>query len=325
MFNLKNNKLKIRREVRIGIVVVGTILLFVWGLNYLKGTDIFTKQIKFYAVYDQVTGLIESNPVSISGVKVGQINSISFHPDGSGRVVVESIIGTTVKIPKNSIARLYSSDLLGTREIEILLGDSEKYIENGDTLSTHIQASIQDEVSQQMLPFKKQAENLLAQIDSVMAVIQYVFNKETRDNISESMENIKLTLENFERTTYTLDTTFYSQAIRIATILSNAESITSNLAKNNESITKIITNFEAVSDTLAASDLKQTINNANKTLEELDIALSKVNTGEGSLGMLIHDDELYLNLEKTSKELENLIEDIKKDPKRYFNISVFGN
>lgn len=317
--------MKIRREVRIGIVVVGTILLFVWGLNYLKGTDIFTKQIKFYAVYDQVTGLIESNPVSISGVKVGQINSISFHPDGSGRVVVESIIGTTVKIPKNSIARLYSSDLLGTREIEILLGDSEKYIENGDTLSTHIQASIQDEVSQQMLPFKKQAENLLAQIDSVMAVIQYVFNKETRDNISESMENIKLTLENFERTTYTLDTTFYSQAIRIATILSNAESITSNLAKNNESITKIITNFEAVSDTLAASDLKQTINNANKTLEELDIALSKVNTGEGSLGMLIHDDELYLNLEKTSKELENLIEDIKKDPKRYFNISVFGN
>ncbi|MFO8066280.1 MAG: MlaD family protein [Bacteroidales bacterium] len=317
--------MKIRREVRIGIVVVGTILLFVWGLNYLKGTDIFTKQVKFYAVYDQVTGLIESNPVSISGVKVGQINSIDFHPDGSGRVVVESIIGTTVKIPKNSIARLYSSDLLGTREIEILLGDSAKNIENGDTLSTHIQASIQDEVSQQMLPFKKQAENLLAQIDSVMAVIQYVFNKETRDNISESMENIKLTLENFERTTYTLDTTFYSQAIRIATILSNAESITSNLAKNNESITKIITNFEAVSDTLAASDLKQTINNANKTLEELDIALSKVNTGEGSLGMLIHDDELYLNLEKTSKELENLIEDIKKDPKRYFNISVFGN
>ncbi len=304
--------------------MTGTILLFIWGLNYLKGTDLFTRQIKFYAVYNKVSGLIESNPVTISGVKIGQTNSIHFHPSGSGNVVVECIIGTSVKIPENSVARLYSSDLLGTKEIEIILGDAESYISDGDTLSTHIQASIQDEVSQQMLPFKKQAENLLAQVDSVLAVIQYVFNEKTRDNIAESMENIKLSISNFERTTYTLDTTFYSQAKRIATIISNAESITDNLEKNNEAITKIITNFESVSDSLAAAEIKQTINNANNSLKNLDIVLEKINTGEGSLGMLIHDDKLYKNLEGTSEQLDSLIEDIKNDPKKYFNISVFG-
>ncbi len=317
-------KIRIRREIKIGFVVVATILLFIWGLNYLKGTDIFTRQIKFYAEYEQVSGLIESNPVTISGVKVGQVNKIFFHPDKSGRIIVESIVDRSVNIPDNSIARLYSSDLLGTREIEIVLGNSETHISDGDTLKTHIQASIQEEVSQQMLPFKKQAENLIAQVDSVLAVIQYVFNEETRDNIGESLENIKLTLQNFERTTHTLDTTFYVQAHRIANIIRNAESITYNLKKNNEAITNIINNFEAVSDSLATANIKQTINNAESAIAELNIMLKKINESEGSLGLLINDTTLYINLEKSSKQLEELLEDINKDPRKYFNISVFG-
>jgi phospholipid/cholesterol/gamma-HCH transport system substrate-binding protein len=316
--------MKIKREVKLGVVIVGTILLFIWGLNYLKGTDLFTKQIRFIALYDQVGGLIESNPVIVSGVKIGQIQKIAFHPDGSGRVVVESIVDKVINIPENSVARLVSSGLLGNREIEIILGDSHKFIESGDTLSTSIQASLQEEVSQQMLPFKKQAENLLAQIDSVMAVIQYVFNEKSRASIAESLENIRLTLSNFERTTYTLDTTFYSQAKRIATIISNAESITTNLEKSNESITKIIKNFESVSDSLAASNIKQTIHNANLAIEELEIILEKINKGEGSIGLLISDDKLYKNLEGSSLQLEKLLEDIKEDPKKYFKISVFG-
>jgi phospholipid/cholesterol/gamma-HCH transport system substrate-binding protein len=316
--------MKIKREVKLGVVIVGTILLFIWGLNYLKGTDLFTKQIRFIALYDQVGGLIESNPVIVSGVKIGQIQKIAFHPDGSGRVVVESIIDKVINIPENSVARLVSSGLLGNREIEIILGDSDKFIENGDTLSTSIQASLQEEVSQQMLPFKKQAENLLAQIDSVMAVIQYIFNEKSRASIAESLENIRLTLSNFERTTHTLDTTFYSQAKRIATIISNAESITTNLEKSNESITLIIKNFEAVSDSLAASNIKQTIQNANLAIEELEIILEKINKGEGSIGLLISDDKLYKNLQGSSLQLEKLLEDIKSDPKKYFKISVFG-
>jgi len=315
---------KIRREAKIGLVIVLTALLFIWGVNYLKGTDLFTKQVRFFAVYDQVSGLIESNAVTISGVKIGQVQNIAFHPDGSGRIVVEAIVDKVINIPDNSIARLYSSDILGKREIEILLGDSKRLIQSGDTLETKIQATLQDEVSLQLLPFKKQAENLLAQIDSVMAVIQYIFNEKSRANIAESLENIKLIISNFERTTHTLDTTFYSQAKRIATIISNAESITTNIEKNNKSITAIIQNFEAVSDSLASANIKQTINNANLALEEFEAIMAKINKGEGSVGLLIHDESLYKNLEGSSKQLEKLIEDIKEDPRKYFNISVFG-
>ncbi|MBS4014555.1 MAG: MCE family protein [Bacteroidetes bacterium] len=316
--------MKIRREAKIGLVIVLTALLFIWGVNYLKGTDLFTKQVRFFAVYDQVSGLIESNAVTISGVKIGQVQNIAFHPDGSGRIVVEAIVDKVINIPDNSIARLYSSDILGKREIEILLGDSKRLIQSGDTLETKIQATLQDEVSLQLLPFKKQAENLLAQIDSVMAVIQYIFNEKSRANIAESLENIKLIISNFERTTHTLDTTFYSQAKRIATIISNAESITTNIEKNNKSITAIIQNFEAVSDSLASANIKQTINNANLALEEFEAIMAKINKGEGSVGLLIHDESLYKNLEGSSKQLEKLIEDIKEDPRKYFNISVFG-
>ena len=317
-------KQKTKREVRIGFVVVATILLFIWGMNYLKGTDIFTKQIKFYAQYKQVSGLIESNAVKISGVKIGQVSRIYFHPDGSGNIMIECIIGTSVNIPSNSIARLYSSDLLGTREIDIVLGDSDTFLQHGDTLQTTIQASVQEEVSQQMIPFRKQAENLLAQVDSVLAVIQYVFNEESRKNIAESLESISQTLVNFESTTYTLDTTFYAQATRIATIISNAESITSNLEKNNQSITNIIQNFETVSDSLATANIKKTINNAESAIAKLDLILKQINEGHGSLGLLIHDTTLYRNLESSSKQLEELLEDLKEDPRKYFNISVFG-
>ena len=316
--------MKITREFKIGLLTVAAIFLFIWGLNFLKGKDIFSRQTTFYAVYDDVTGLIESNPVSLSGVSIGQVNRIRFMPDGSGRIVVENIVSRDVAIPDNSVSILTGMSLTGTREIIIQLGDSDRLIADGDTLQSGYQPSLQDEVSQLVAPIRQRADDLFMQVDSVLAVFQAIFTEQTRRNITESFESIQGTLHNLEQTTLTLDKSIEAETTRLAAILVNTESITTNLKDNNELITNIIQNFSSISDSIAAANLQQTLLHTEQSLTNLNQIMDKVNKGEGSLGLLINDEDLYRNLENSSKELELLLEDIRKNPGSYINISVFG-
>ncbi len=316
--------MKISREVKLGILAAVTLFLFIWGINYLRGKDLFTPQISFFAVYEQVGGLTESNPVRVSGVQVGQVDRIIFHPDGSGRVVVESIIERgKIQIPANSMARM-SSDFLGTTEIEIVLGDAQVLINDGDTLEAQTKASITEEVTRQLMPFRQKAEDLLAQVDTILTVIQYTFNPQTRDNIINSVESITNTLTSLESTTTTLDTSMETQISKLSMILSNAESITTNIKNNNEDISRIIENFSAISDTLAAAQIAQTFSNVNQTMADFSQVVEKINRGEGSMGLLINDEDLYRNLDASSRQLDSLLMEIRNNPGRYFNISVFG-
>ena len=316
--------MKITREFKIGILAVAAIFLFIWGLNFLKGKDIFSRQLIFYAVYDDVTGLIESNPVSLNGVNIGQVNRIRFMPDGSGRILVENIIRRDVVIPDNSISVLTGMSLTGTREIIISLGDSPNLISDGDTLKSSQQASLQDEVSQLVAPIKQRADELFVQVDSVMMVFQAIFNVQTQRNIIRSFESIQNTLDNLEQTTETLDKTIDEESTRLSAILSNAESISSNLKNNNELISNIIQNFSSISDSISAANLQQTLAHTEESLASLNSILDKVNKGEGSLGLLVNDEELYNNMQSSSRQLELLLEDIRKNPGSYINISVFG-
>ncbi len=316
--------MKIKREAKIGILAIITLALFYWGFNFLKGKDIFSKQITFYALYPQVSNLIETNPVSINGVKIGLVDKIFFHPDGSGKIIVKCIIGKDIKIPKNSIAQLYSSDLLGTRAIELLLGDSKEFIQSGDTLISQTQASLGEEVSKEILPIKLKAEELLSSIDSVLIVVQTIFNEQTRNNIYQSIESLKMTVATIEKTTRTIDTTFTQQATRLAHIVANAESISTNLKNNNENITNILSNLSSITDDITKANLVQTIENANNAVARLDTVIAKINSGEGSLGLLLNDKELYQNLDKSALELNKLLEDIRNNPEKYLSIKLFG-
>ncbi len=316
--------MKVNREVKIGLLTVATVFLFIWGLNFLKGRDIFTRQVSFYAVYEDVSGLIESNPVSLNGVIIGQVNRIRFMPDGSGRILVENIIDSRIEIPQNSISVLTASSLTGTREIIIQMGDSQQYISDGDTLSARSQPSLQDEVSQFVAPVKERTEALFNQVDSVMAVFQAIFSEETRTNIAHSFESIEQTLANLEATTEKLDTSIDKETDRISNIIANAESISQNLKNNNELLSNAIENFSNISDSVASANLKQTLLSAENNMHELGLILEKINKGEGTMGLLMNDEQLYHNLESTSRQLEVLLEDIQKNPGDYIRISVFG-
>ncbi len=316
--------MKITREIKLGIIVTATIFVFVWGVSYLKGKDIFNRQLTIYAEYENVSGLLETNPVVVSGVKIGQVERIYFHPDGSGKIMVQLILGRQISIPSNSVARLTGADFMGFREIDIVMGNSPQAIKNGDTLASLTSASITEEVSRQIAPLTTQAESLLLKIDSVLGAVLEIFNAETRRNLTQSIESMRQTLGNIQNTTTTLDTTFAHQAKRLAVIMSNAESITTNLSQNNQAITNVISNLSELSDTMAALEIAQTMQNVNNTMEALAASMDKINRGQGSLGLLVNDDQLYRNLEASSKQLEQLLKDIRQNPGRYINVSVFG-
>ena len=316
--------MKIRREIKIGLLVVVGLALLYYGFNFLSGENVFKKSREFVTVYSDVRGLVIANPILINGYKVGQITDIYFYPEDSlARVIVKYNIDEDLPIPDNSVA-VVESDLIGNNIINVRLGDSKNYIKSGDTLTGDLSTTLQEEVSLQMLPIKRKAENLMLSLDSVLAVIQYIFNDDTRENIAKSFESIKLTIKNLESTTYNIDTLVFYQRFRLERIIGNIESISLNIKNSNDKITNIIENFSTLSDTLAKAEISQTIFYAKETLDKVSAVVDKVNKGEGSLGLLINNDSLYNNLESATKELDELIEDIKINPNRYLHFSLFG-
>jgi len=186
------------KQILIGVSFILAIALFIWGYNFLKGKDIFNKQRKdifnkqtiYYAKYHEVSGLEISNPVSINGVRIGQVSRMYFAPDMSGDVIVELTINTDFPIPDNTIARIFSSDLMGSKSVDFKLGNSTDQAKDGDTLATSIEAGIMEEVNAQVQPIKAKAESLLASIDTLVVAFQSIFNESARKNLSESFDNI---------------------------------------------------------------------------------------------------------------------------------------
>jgi phospholipid/cholesterol/gamma-HCH transport system substrate-binding protein len=313
-----------KRQLIIGLIFAGSIALLYWGINFLKGLDIFSTNRVFYAEYDDVSGLQVAAPINVSGYKVGQVTDISFKKDQPGHLLVKFIVSENLDIPSNTVARIESADLLGSKAIVLKLGDSPVMAKSGDYLSGAQEASLMDEVSLQMLPLKAKVESLLSSFDSVLVVVQYIFNETTRDNLDKTFESIRYTIANLERASSTVDTILRTQQSKLSNIFSNVESITLNIKNNNEEISRIITNFSELSDTLLMSNIKSTFENADKTMYELSEITRKINSGEGSVGMLLTNDTLYNNLEKASKELDLLLEDMRLNPNRYIHFSVFG-
>lgn len=317
--------MNISRETKIGLLVASSIGLLVFGFNFLKGKNIFFKRDKYYAVYEKIDGLVESNPVQINGFTVGQVRDIYFHPDNSGRIIVSFVMkDTEFKIPKNTIARVISADFLGSKAIQLVLGNSQQYYQDGDTLIAGIQASLTEEVNKQVLPLKNKAEKLIGSIDSVLAVVQYIFNEESTQNIKNSFESINDAITTLKKTSIRIDTLVSEQRVKFLRISSNLESITNNVRNNNEKITKVINNFSSLSDTLLKANIASTISNTNKTLTQVADITEKINKGEGTLGLLLNNDSLYNNLNSASKDLDLLLEDMRVNPSRYVHFSVFG-
>jgi len=312
----------VKTKIIIGSVFIVVIAILIIGVNYLKGIDFFNPDNTFYAVYPNVSGLKVSNSVTINGYKVGQVKTISLNPDFSGVLVAFSIEKKLI-IPDSTIAQIYSSDIMGTKAVKFILSDSKNTLSNGDTLLSNTEKDLKEQVNAELLPLKRKTEDLISSFDSALAIIQNVFNEKTRENLSLSFESIKKTVKYLEETSLTVDTLMTTQRGKLSRIFSNVESISANLKNNNEQLTNIINNFSAVSDTLARIQFVSVMEKAQKTLEQTNQLVEKINSGQGSLGMLVNNDTLYNHLEESAKDLDYLLEDIQQNPKRYLHFSVF--
>ncbi len=314
--------MKISKLTKIGFIVVVSLAILIYGINFLKGENFFVKENYYYVVYDRIDGLEKSSPVLINGYKVGQVSEIHFHPDNLGRLVVNIIVSDQFKLPRNTTAQIFSSDLMGTKEIALIFGKSEEYHNVGDTLLADIEGSLTEQVSIQMLPLKKKAEDLMQEMEKAIEVVKYVFNEKTRDNLNKSFASIKSAVYSLEHSSSTLDTIVTSEKGKLEKIFSNVESISQNLRNNNEQITKVINNFSAISDTILQSEISSTITKASIALTEVNNIVEKINNGEGTIGMLVHNDTLYNHLEDASYNLSRLVEDLRINPKRYVHYSL---
>ena len=315
---------KLSREVKTGVLTLLTLAAFIWGYNFIIGRNVFKSQRIFYAHYENVAGLMTANTVTINGLQVGQVNKMYFHPKNQGQVVVEILMSSDVPVPINSLARIYSSDLLGTRGIMIIQGDSPILAVDGDTLISETQLSLKDELNDMVEPIMKKTGDLMSSFDTILASLNDVFNKDTRDNLISTVTSLKNTIQNLEHSTQTVDTLVNSQKTRLSHIVANVESISENLKNNNKNLTRIINNVALLSDSLAQVDISGTMNKVTNAVTGLNSIVQKIEKGEGSLGQLVNNEKVYNDLESASKGLNLLIEDIRINPNRYVHFSVFG-
>lgn len=306
----KNTKaLKVTREVKTAILVISSILLFIWGFSFLKGRDLFNSYKTFYAYYDEVEGLAPSAPVTINGLNVGKVNSINLHSDG--RLIVEIQVKTDFPISKTSIASIYEPGLLGGKSIAIIPNFKDTVLaENGAILATNIKPGMLSTVADQLNPLQKKVESTVVSADSLLIGLNKVLDIKTRENLRISIAELSVTMKEFSEASKNLN----------AIISGNKKNLDGTLANLN----KASGNFASLSDSLNDAKIGQAFKKLEKSLANVDKIVNDVQSGKGTIGKLLKDDGMYNNLEGASLEMKQLLADFKQNPKRYVHFSVFG-
>ena len=314
--------MKIRREAKLALTALAAVFILIWGINFLKGSSLFESKSTFYGVYDSVEGLKVSSGVIYRGYQVGQVISIQFTGERFDRVLVKFSVDKGLELPSNTLAMIQSADLMGSKVVALVPGDSHVFAVSGDTLRSQVERGLMEQVSQQMLPLKQKAERLLGSLDSVLLIVQGLFNEETKKNLSNSFGSIDRTLRNLEGASGNLDTLIQGESTRISSILQDVNSITGNLRNNNEEISNILGNVSAISDSLRQASLHQTLMSLDYILATTDSIMNKINRGEGTIGALLNDNDLYYNLNQVSENLNRLLVEFRYNPKRFINLSL---
>jgi len=302
--------LKISREIKTGIIVVGGILLFILGFSYLKSSPLFEDGKTFYAIYKDVGGLQTGTPVTINGLVVGKVNDIKFK-DISGDLVVTFSVKNDFGFSKNSPAELYDTGIIGGKGIQIKpMLDGAANAKSGDTLNSNIQPGLTQLLQTQLTPLQKKVEGAVTNADSLLMNVNQVLDARAKKDLRETLSGLNKTVASFQKSADALNR-----------ILNNNEDKLGNSLENFE---KLTANFATLSDSLNNAGLNRTLASLESSVSNLDELMARVNSNKGTIGKLLNDEKLYTNLNNASKELDLLLQDLRLNPKRYVNVSVFG-
>lgn len=308
---LKNYSiLKVSREVKTAVLVISSILLFIWGYYFLRGTDLFNSYKTYYVIYDDVEGLSPSAPITLNGLVIGKVTGIKF-VDEKGRLEIEMQVKTDFPISKTSHATLYEPSIIGGKQIAIIPDMKNNTLaEDGDHLIGGLKPGMLSVVGEKLSPLQTKVEATVVTADSLLHSLHNVFDVKTQRNLQLAIAEMSSTMQQFNQTAHSLNGAISGNRANIDATMSNLNRTSANFAK--------------LSDSLNQANLGQAVKKLEKSLANVDNLINDVQSGKGSLGKLMKDDAMYNNLADASNELKELLADIKNNPKRYVHFSVFG-
>lgn len=306
------------KEVKTGLMVTVSLVVIITGTYFLKGLNLFSSDRMYNCYFDNVEGLNASAAVQVKGKIVGNVSEIILQ--GNDKVKVVIAVDKEVKLPEGTVASLFAPDLMSGKALRLTLGNGTRILEEDASIPTKIELGPLDKITSQIDPVLATANTVMFRLDSIMMAMQNMLNPATQVNIQQSVASLETTMKNFA----SLSTSLNRESAQLAGIIRNANSITTNVARNSENIDAVMANLRNTTDQLSKSELDKTVRKLQSTLDETQILMGKINRGEGSLGMMANDKQLYTNLSTSLSSLDRLLDDLKKHPSRYINIRLFG-
>ena len=316
--------MKLTKTSKIGILVVLCLTLLIWGINFLKGRDIFRTEKVFYARYKNVGGLTATTLVTLNGLKIGYVREIYFAEDLSGDLIVKIALHNNFPLPKGTTAQIASSDLLGSKVVKLNLGKAATLLHANDTLASQMEADIMQQVNEQIAPIKAKAERLIENMDSIVTATSKILNSDSQRNITESIRQVHLTMSNLENITATLNEVISGQKKNLTSTISNLSLISADFKNSSGKLGHMIDNFSTFSDSLKKLEINKTVEHLNGSVGSLKMILAKIDTANGTLGLLVNDPRLYQNINNSTENLNRLLVDFRLNPKRYVHFSAIN-
>lgn len=308
--NTSHNKSKLK----VGIFCIAAVVIFYLGACFFKGVSAFGKKTYYYAVFENTGGLQESNAVMLNGYKIGQVTKVSLLSDNPVRLCAELMITESVNIPKDSKVQVAPKDLLGGTVVNILFGNDTHMLQAKDTMATYVVPQMTDGID----GLKAQLASILTSVDTIALSLKDVMSPEG------GAQDLKGTLANLEATTANLNSILGNNKDKVGKLVTNLEKFSNNLQEAGPQLETIVNNLDKISDSVAKANVTQLINDAQQAIGDVQLIVNKIQKGDGTLGQLVTNDTLYSNLENSLHSLDELLKDLKANPKKYINVTVFG-
>lgn len=320
--------MKISKEVKTGVIAIISIVLLVTGVNFLKGNSFFGGDDVYYGYFPNSGGVAPASSIVLNGVPIGKVLKVEYIPNNPPNKQVKisfNIQVKDIKIAKGSVLKVGSVDLFN-KGILLTLGTDYKngFYKPGDEIIGISAQDMMEQVQAYADPIAQNMQAVLIKVDRFLTSFSSFWDNSATSELEGSMKEVKLAINRLGNVAYEVENLVMSEKIQLSRIFNNLESITNNLKSSNDKITSIVGNVKTISDDMVTADFKGVIGNASKTISMLNTALEDTTNGKGTLGLLLKDESLYRELEKTNKEVQELVQDIELHPERYIHVSLLG-
>lgn len=305
------------KSMKVAIFCILAAVIFYFGANFLKGINAFSHKTYLYAVFDDIGALHESTTVNVNGYPIGKVSKITMLSTDPVKICAQILITEDIDIPKDSKFEVVQKDVLGGMAVNVLIGKSTTMAHDGDTLACGLAPGMFDGIDD----MKAQLQSVLASVDTIGLAVKSAFLLEDSQNGAIMLKN---TLINLEASTRHLNQILAANEGKINHVVGQLDQLSNTLGNAAPQINAIIQNLDHISDSIAQSNIRGLLLDAQETMAHINAVTAKLENGEGSVGQLMNNDSLYANLNKTTESLNALLKDLKEHPGRYINVSVFG-